>query len=88
MRILRHFSVPFPVLDHFYVMCAIDAATIKWKEAQFISRRSSTTSPPTPSAPSTFAPSTSMGGVTLDVNMAQLQCMDASLDTLSIELYC
>ena len=88
MRILRHFSVPFPVLDHFYVICAIDAATIKWKEAQFISRRSSTTSPPTPSAPSTFAPSTSMGGVTLDVNMAQLQCMDASLDTLSIELYC
>ena len=88
MRILRHFSVPFPVLDHFYVMCAIDAATIKWKEAQFISRRSSTTSPPIPSAPSTFAPSTSMGGVTLDVNMAQLQCMDASLDTLSIELYC
>ena len=88
MRILRHFSVPFPVLDHFYVMCAIDAATIKWKEAQFISRQSSTTSPPTPSAPSTFAPSTSMGGVTLDVNMAQLHCMDASLDTLSIELYC
>ena len=87
MRILRHFSVPFPVLDHFYVMCAIDAATIKWKEAQFISRRSSTTSPPTPSAPSTFAPSTSMGGVTLDVNMAQLQCMDARLDTLSTELY-
>ena len=24
-RILRHFSVPFPVFDHFHVMCAIDA---------------------------------------------------------------
>ena len=24
-RILRHFSVPFPVSDHFHVMCAIDA---------------------------------------------------------------
>ena len=29
MRILRHFSVPFPVSDHFHVICAIDAATIK-----------------------------------------------------------
>ena len=28
-RILRHFSVPFLVFDHFHVMCAIDHATIK-----------------------------------------------------------
>ena len=28
-RILRHFSVPFPLSDHFTFMCAIDAATIK-----------------------------------------------------------
>ena len=28
-RILRHFSVPSPVFDHFHVMCAIDAATVK-----------------------------------------------------------
>ena len=34
-RILRHFSVPFPVSDHFHVMCAIDAATIKRSEVQF-----------------------------------------------------
>ena len=27
MRILRHFSVPFPSFDHFIVMCAIDYAT-------------------------------------------------------------
>ena len=28
-RILRHFSIPFPVSDHFHVMYAIDAATVK-----------------------------------------------------------
>ena len=43
--------------------------------------------PPTPSAPSTSDPSTSVGGVTLDAIMAQLQRMDARLDTLAIELY-
>ena len=42
--------------------------------------------PPTPSAPSTSTPFSSAGGVTLDVIMAQLQCMDARLDTLSDEL--
>ena len=24
-RILRHFFVPFPISDHFHIMCAIDA---------------------------------------------------------------
>ena len=42
---------------------------------------------PTPSAPSTFSPFTSTGGMTLDAIMAQLQRMDACLDTLSTELY-
>ena len=28
-RILHHFSIPFLVSDHFHVMCAIDAATVK-----------------------------------------------------------
>ena len=42
--------------------------------------------PPTPSAPSTTAPSSSIGGVTQDAIMAQLQRMDAHLDTLSDEL--
>ena len=32
-RILHHFSVPFPISDHFHVMCAIDAVTIKQSEA-------------------------------------------------------
>ena len=43
--------------------------------------------PPTHLAPSTFTPSTSVKGVTLEVIMAQLQRMDACLDTLSTELY-
>ena len=33
--ILRHFSVPFPLSDHFSIMCAIDYATVKRSEAQF-----------------------------------------------------
>ena len=38
-RILCHFFVPFPSSDHFFVMCVIDAATIKSSEAQFRSRQ-------------------------------------------------
>ncbi|XP_065633263.1 uncharacterized protein LOC136069082 [Quercus suber] len=38
-------------------------------------------------APSTSAPSSSQSGVTLENIMAQFQCMDAHLDTLSTELY-
>ena len=73
-RILRHFSVPFPVFDHFHVMCAIDAAIVKQSEAQLRSR------------PSTSIPSSSTGSVTLKDIMAQLVRMDARLDTLSYEL--
>ena len=42
--------------------------------------------PPSSSAPSTSAPSSSVGGVTLKAIIAQLQHMDARLDTLSDEL--
>ena len=69
-RILCHFSVPFPLSNHFSIICAIDYATIKWSEVQFRSRRSGTIAPPTPSSPSTSAPSTSVRGVTLDAIMA------------------
>ena len=31
--ILCHFSVPLPVSDHFYVMCAIDVIIVKRSEA-------------------------------------------------------
>ena len=34
-RILRHFSVPFPMSNHFSVIGTIDAATVKRSEAQF-----------------------------------------------------
>ena len=70
IRILCHFSVPFPSSDHFPVMCAIDYATVKQSEAQFRSRRSGIAAPPTPSTPSTSAPSSSMSGVTLEDIMA------------------
>ena len=34
-RILRHFSVHFPLSNYFTFMCAIDAATVKCSKAQF-----------------------------------------------------
>ena len=85
-RILTHFDVPFPVSDHFHFMGVIDAATVKWSEAQLQSRRSGTVAPSTPSASSTSTPSSSASGVTLDAIIAQLQCKDACLDTLTDEL--
>ena len=63
--ILRHFSVPFPSSDHFTVMCAIDYATIKCREAQFQLWQSDSVAPPSRSAPSSSAPSSSSGDVTL-----------------------
>ena len=84
-RILRHFSVPFLVFDHFSIMGVIDAATVKRSEVQFRSRRSESAAPPTPSVPSTSAPSSSKSGVTHEDIMVQFQRMDARLDTLSDE---
>ena len=86
-RILCHFSVPFPSSDHFTVMCAIDYATVKHSEAQFWSRQSDLAAPPSRLAPSRSTPSSSSGDVTLGDVMAQLQRMNARLDTLSTELY-
>ena len=68
--ILCNFSVPFPSSDHFSVMCAIDAATVKRSEAQFRSRKTDSTAPPSRSAPSrsapsTFAPSSSLSDMSL-----------------------
>ena len=91
MRILRHFSVPFPSSDHFTVMCAIDYAIVKRGEAQFRSWQSNSATPSSCSAPSCSAPFASvpsfLGDVSLRDVMAQLQRMDARLDTLSTELY-
>ena len=91
-RILCHFFVPFPSSNHFFVMCAIDAATIKRSKVQFRSRQSDSTTPPSRSAPSRSAPSTSTpSSSTSDVSLgdviAQLQHMNGRLDTLSTELY-
>ena len=86
-RILRHFSVSFPSFDHFPVMCTIDYATVKRSEAQFQARQLDSAAPPSHLAPSRFAPSSSSGDVTLGDVMAQLQRMDAHLDTFSTELY-
>ena len=90
-RILRHFSIPFPSSNHFIVMCAIDYATIKRSEAQFQSRQTDSAAPSSRSAPSRSTPSasapSSSGDVSLGNIMAQLQCMDAPLDTLFTELY-
>ena len=85
-RALRHFKVHFPSFDPFPIMGAIDAGTVKRSEARFRSRHSGAVASPTPFTPSTFAPSSSTSGVTLKDIMAQLQCMDARLDTLSDEL--
>ena len=61
-RILRHFSVPFPISNHFHVMCAIGPTTFKWSEAQPHSRWSGSATPLTPSTLSTFTPSSSVRG--------------------------
>ena len=92
LRILCHFFVPFPFFDHFSIMCAIDYATVKRSEAQFQSRQSDSVAPPSHLAPSRSTPSQSTpssysSDVTLGDVMAQLQQMDAHLDTLSTELY-
>ena len=72
-------------------MCAIDYATDKCSEAQFWSQQSDLAATSSRSAPSRSAPSTSAlsssGDVSLGDVMAQLQRMDARLDTLSTKLY-
>ena len=87
-RILRHFSIFFPISDHFSIMCAIDAETARRNEAQLRLKRPRTkmTTPPASSAPSISVPFSSASGVTFDAIMVQLQPMDAHLDTLSDEL--
>ena len=70
MQILCHFSVPFSSSDHFFVMCAIDYATVKHSKVYFRSRQLDSTPAPfrsalSRSAPSTFAPSSSLSDVSL-----------------------
>ena len=90
-RILRHFSVPFPSSDHFSIMCVIDYATVKRSEAQFWSQQTDSVAPSSRSTPSWFTPSasapSSFNDASLGDILAQLQRMDAHLDTLSMKLY-
>ena len=87
-RLFRHFSVSFPEFPHFSYMCAIDVVIVKRSLAKLHLRQpqTQTAAPLASTAPSTSAPSSSVGGVTLEAIMAQLVHMDACLDTLSDEL--
>ena len=84
-RIICHSSVSYPEFAHFTVMGAISVVSVRWSKAQLWPKRpqTETVTPPAHSATSTSAPSTSsVGGVMLEVIMAQLQHMDALLNTL------
>ena len=87
-RIIHHFSISIPNSHLFTVMCAISAASVRRSEAQLWLKRprTKTTDSSAPTFPSTFALSSS-GGVMLEAVMAQLEGMDALLDTLNTELY-
>ena len=69
-------------------MYATDAVTVRWREAQLRPKRPwiEIVAPLASSAPSTSTPSSSMGGVTLEAVMVQLQHTDARLDTLNDKL--
>ena len=70
--ILCHFSVSFPASPPFLVMGAIDRATVRRSEAQLRLRqpRTETATPLAFTAPSTSAPSSFAGGVTLEAIIA------------------
>ena len=70
--LLCHFFVSFLESPHFLVMCAINVATIWQSKAQLKLRwpRTEMATPPVSTAPSTYAPSSSTGGVTLEAIMA------------------
>ena len=70
--IIRHFSISYLELNQFFVMCTIDAAAVRWSEAQLRPRwpQTETATLPTSSTPSTSTPSSSLSGVTLDEIMA------------------
>ena len=88
MRILRHFSILIPDSLFFTTMVAIGAASVWRSKAQHQLKRPrmDMTDLAAPAIPSTSTPSSSDGGLTLETIMAQLQRMDAHLDTLNDEL--
>ena len=70
-RFLHHFSISYPASPHFSVMCAIDAITIRWSEAQLRLKLPWTEIAAllASSAPSIYALSLLTGGVTLEADM-------------------
>ena len=91
--ILCHFSIPIPNSPYFTTMGAINAGSVWRSEAQLRPKWPliETTNHVDPTAPSslvpfTFTPSSSAAGVTLEAIVAQLQCMDARLDSLTDEM--
>ena len=87
--IICHSSILYPESSHFSVMGVISEASIRWSKAQLRLKLPWTemATAPAPSIPSTSAPFSSSGGVTLEAVMVQLERIDACLDTLTIELY-
>ena len=71
MRIFHHFSISFPLSDHFFVMSAINANTVRRSDAQLRLRQTQTktTAPLASTTPSTPAPLSFAGGVTLEAIM-------------------
>ena len=95
LSLLKHLTIDFP--SHFILSIIdvhLDSASRDklifpsaiTRMQQMDSAAPSFHSAPSRSIPSAFAPS-SLGDVSLRDVMAQLQCMDARLDTLSTELY-
>ena len=86
-QIIRHFSISILDSHLFTIMGAISLVFVRRSEAQLRLKQPQTerTDSSAPSIPSTSAPSSS-GDVMLEAIIAQLQCMDACLDTLSDEL--
>ena len=88
MQILRNFSILILDSPYFTIIGAIDASSVRRNKAQFRPKRPRvlSTGSTASAITSSFAPSSSAGDMTLDAIMAQLQCMDAHLDTFSYEL--
>ena len=87
-QIHHQFSILIPVSPYYTTMGVIDASSIRQSEAQLRPKRPrvESTSPATSAVPSTFASSSLAVGVTLEAIIAQLQRMDARLDSLTDEL--
>ena len=87
-RILCYFSISYPEFTQFSPMCALNVATVRRSKAQFRPKwpRTETTTLPASSAPSTSTHSLVASGVTFRAVMAQLQSMDARLNTFNDKL--